>query len=140
MTPNILYSILEGWRDARGLAADCRELRSLVEEVQWYEGYADGRDAPNGVVSANWNKITRWDGNTRVVVSDAMRRLGDLFERMGVQLEWSDSVSACGGCNKCIQTQPDSMSWSPDFMVRDGEILCASCIAPDPEQREEEAR
>jgi hypothetical protein len=139
MTPSILCSIIEGWREGRGLAADCRALRSLAEEVTWYEGYADGQDAPKGVVSANWNEITRWDGNTHVVVSDAMKRLGDLFERMGVQLEWSDGVSMCGGCYKCIQTEPDCMSWSPAFLVGDGDILCESCIASDPEPCLEQA-
>lgn len=133
--PKHLSALIEAWREGRGEGRD-RRIRSWAEEVQWFEDYADGSGGTageHGVVAANWNDITHWNGNERVEVSDIPSRMCDLFERHGYSIEWCDQVSSCCGCYKCIQTETDCMSWTPAFMVGDGEILCQECIADDPE-------
>jgi hypothetical protein len=127
MTPNVLFELLRSWQDGRG------PLASWANEVQWFESYADGRDAPKGIVSANWNDLDRYDPDTRsrVKVSDVPRRVCALFERMGVEIEWCDQVTSCGGCGRCIQTEPDSYSWEPDYILTDGDIYCAECSTDD---------
>ena len=130
-----LFALVEAWREGKGEGSDYM-IRSWAEEVQWYEDYAEGTHntaGECGVVSANWNEIATWRNGERIVISDIPKRMGDLFERHGVSIEWCDTTAMCGGCYKCIQTEPDCMSWTPGFMVGDGEILCSGCIAEDPE-------
>lgn len=84
--------------------------------VDWYEGYADDSDAaPHGIVSANWNNPT-------------LERAGRCLEAVGVEIEWCDSVTSCGDCGRCIQTQPDHHGWRPKFVVGDGYITCLQCM------------
>jgi hypothetical protein len=47
---------------------------------------------------------------------------------------FSDEYTICSECyDKLIRTSPDSYSWTPDFHVGDGYIMCADCMASDPE-------
>ena len=88
------------------------------------------------VVTGNWNDVTDFgrseDGerarNVLVPGGGVMRRLVKIFEQIGYDVDWSDGVSMCGGCNKAIQTEPDSYSWTPDFVVGDGDIHCTTCM------------
>lgn len=134
MTPRILFDLLESWRNGDGLGKD-RRIQNWAEEVRWFEGYADGSEAPHGVVSANWNDLDTYDRETqkRVHVSDVPSRMCALFERMGVAIEWSDQVTACNTCYRCIQTEPDSYSWTPQYILGDGEITCAECAKDEAE-------
>jgi len=58
---------------------------------------------------------------------DKARRIGDILERAGYSLEWSDQGHTCGGCNRWIQTCPDSFSYRPDYQLTDGDIYCGDC-------------
>lgn len=131
-TVKLVWDVIERMREDNSLPW---EVRSRLEEIQWYEDYADGRDAPNGIVAANWNDIGEWKEGTRKLLphGNIMSRLEKLFDHYGVKIEWSDQGTCCDQCYKFIQTEPDSYSWQPEFIVRDGYITCASCIAEDPE-------
>jgi hypothetical protein len=90
------------------------------EDAMYAENYAPGSgSAQHGVILANWNdaRLARW--------SELMDRLPH-DER--VEMDWSDSTSICGGCNLAIQTEPDSYSWEPQFIVTDGDIICRGCV------------
>jgi uncharacterized cysteine cluster protein YcgN (CxxCxxCC family) len=131
-TARLLFDLIQKWESLpwnTGTALQKR-LSSWANGVTWYESYADGREAPKGIVAANWNDLEgEWDPvtRTRAHVSDVPSRMCDLFEKYGVEIEWSDQVSSCDGCGKCIQTEPDSYSWQPEFVVGDGDITCAEC-------------
>lgn len=137
MNAQHVWSLIEAWREGRGEGKDY-PVRNWAEEVQWYEDYAEGSSGSEhtrGVVSANWNDLDVYDPATkkRVKVSDIPSRMCDLFERLGFLIEWSDQVTSCGGCGKCILTEPDCMSWGPGFMVGDGAIECAECCESNAE-------
>ena len=137
MTPRILFALVEAWRDGQGMGAD-RAISNWANDVQWYADYADKRHALHGVVSANWNDLDRYDRETRtrVNVSDVPSRVCRLLERFGVDIEWCDQVTSCSDCGNCIQTEPDCYSWTPEYVVGDGEILCTECIDyPDNAER-----
>ena len=98
------------------------------EQCEWADGWAEHepeRDAPHGVVMANWNNG---------VLALVERYMGRLPSREQVVLEWSDQVSTCGGCNLAVRTSPDCMSWRPQFVVARGELLCRACVESDPER------
>lgn len=108
-----------------------------IEEM-WlhFDGYAEpGCNAPNGIVATgNWNEVTRWNGTERIVVSDLPKRVGDIFERMGIECEWSDEWSTCSDCGKLVRTSADSYSWQPSYWLPPGagELLCIECVKEDP--------
>lgn len=135
MNAQHVWNLIEAWRDGKGEGANWR-IRNWAEEVQWYEDYAEGSSGSahtRGVVSANWNDLTEYRKGgvnglgERVQISDIPSRMSDLFERLGFSIEWSDQVTSCHECGKCIQTEPDCWSWTPGFMVGDGTIECAEC-------------
>jgi len=55
-------------------------------------------------------------------------RAAALFERMGVDQEWSDGFSRCD-CGALICTEVSH--GEPDYWVGDGEILCCECVASE---------
>jgi len=112
-------------------------VRSHIEEIQLhFDGYADGSSAgESGIIATgNWNTITKYDEKVKrcVDVCNLPKRVGDIFEKMGIEIEWSDEWSTCGNCYKLIRTSPDSYSWQPDFWLGDGEITCGDCVKEDP--------
>jgi hypothetical protein len=139
-TANLVFNILERMREDKSTDPLARQLASWAENVQWFDKYADGRDAPKGIVAANWNELDRYDSETksRIKVSDVPQRFERLFEAYGVEIEWSDQVSSCDECGGCIQTEPDSYSWTPEYVVGDGSIVCAECAKDDAETLLEE--
>lgn len=40
---------------------------------------------------------------------------------------FNDEYTTCSDCGYVIRTSPTSYSWTPDFIIRDGEILCSNC-------------
>lgn len=127
MTPYYVLQVAQRQATRMGLT------NSHVHDIQWHEGYADGSEAPKGICSGNWNDDDTYDQvkRERVKTSDLPSRLADIFERMGVEIEWSDMVSTCDDCNLLIRTQPDSHWWEPDFIVGDGFIVCTECAKND---------
>lgn len=123
---------------------------SHVGDVQWADGYADGSDAPKGIAYANWNDDDRYvragetieDDGAQLRISQGervkapgkiMSRLCAVLERMGVQIEWSDGVTTCDGCNLLVQTQPDSYGWQPAYVETDDGLTCSKCLEGDEE-------
>lgn len=111
------------------------ETKSRIDEMELYTDYAEpGYTTPeSGVIAlGNWNSVDRYDSetNSRVEVSNLPERIGKLFERIGIELEWSDEWSGCSSCGKLIRTQPDSYDYKPSYWINEGEILCVDCIDP----------
>src|SRR5580700_8399939 len=83
-TANLVFNILERIREDKSTDPLARQLASWAENVQWFDKYADGRDAPKGIVAANWNKLDRYDSETKSrKVSDVPQRFERLFEAYG---------------------------------------------------------
>jgi hypothetical protein len=95
-----------------------------IENLQWSPGYAEpGYDEPKrGVLLANWNHFAR--------------DIDRVLERMGFAIEWEDEWSTCSDCYKVFRTSPDSMCWTPSYVMGDGEIWCKEC-APKSEDEDE---
>src|SRR5579864_2403777 len=109
---------------------------NAVDAIQWAPEWADNRDQPkNGIAYADWNDIGGYRDENKFSkrARTLLKRVGDLLERIGVELDWSDQVSTCDGCGKLIQTEPDSYSWQPEYVVGDGDITCAKCLEDDSE-------
>lgn len=82
-------------------------------EVQEFDAYADTEE----IVLANWN--------------DLPDKLPDYIEDLGIEIGWNDAYTSCE-CGKFIQIQPDSYSWSPNFLVvNDYKFICRECIESD---------
>ena len=115
------------------------EVSSRIEEIRIHaDGYAEPgyTDPECGLIATgNWNKVDTYnrDKKEREVISDLPARISALFEKMGVEIEWSDEWSECGGCNKLVRTSPDSYGWQPSFKVGDGDLFCHECLKEDPE-------
>lgn len=52
-----------------------------------------------------------------------------ILETCGDEDNWgfSDEYTTCSDCGYIIRTSPTSYSWTPDYILRDGEILCTDC-------------
>lgn len=108
------------------------QAKSQIQEVQTHAKYREpGYDLPkSGIVAVgDWN---------RVVDDDTPELLGDLLEKLDVNLEWYDEWSSCSNCGGLIRTKHDSMHWTPSYTLGDGEILCHECVPPAQEEQEEE--
>jgi hypothetical protein len=112
-----------------------------IEEIQLhYNGYAEpGYSAGEHdlVATGNWNKITQYDAQsqTSVLVSNLPKRIADLFEKMGIECEWSDEWTECNHCGKIVRNQGDSYHWTPSFFwsEQSGDVSCIECLLKDPE-------
>lgn len=106
-----------------------------------YCGYAEPgyTDPECGLIATgNWNEITSWFDGQRTVISNIPKRLGDIFERMGIEIEWSDEWAACSDCQKLVRTQPDSYFWKPSFTLDDDELVCLECKPSEESEESEE--
>jgi len=103
-----------------------------VENVGWAAEWADRREAPKGGIwYADWNDIGGYHDNSYSErAKTLMKRLGDLLEKAGAEIDWSDEVTTCGDCGRLIKTEPDSYGWQPEFVVGDGDITCTDCLDP----------
>jgi len=116
------------------------EARARIEEIRLhFDGYAEPgySDPESGIIATgNWNDITKYDQvHGRKVISNLPSRLFDLFEKLGVEGEWSDEWSECSQCNKLVRTSPDSYPWQQSFICDDNGLTCHECISEgDPEE------
>lgn len=139
MTPRIVFDLIEAWQSIPWNSATDADKRksSFANEITWYSEYADGREAPKGIVAANWNDADYYDKLTKTRIEYPERlqsRLCAVFEKLGVEIEWFDMCTSCADCGKCIQMQPDCYSWQPDYIESDnGETLCSQCAEDDAE-------
>lgn len=133
-TVRLVWDAVERMREDKSLPW---QVRSRLEELQYYEEYADS-DSPGGIVAANWNTVDKYNSDTGkrepIKGGDIMPRLWKLFEHYGLDMQWSDTVAGCSDCGKCIQTGPDCYSWKANYIIGDGETLCANCVADDPDK------
>ena len=104
---------------------------------RWCEGYATGQGYDSeefrGVLLANWNNVTRWNKDTKSheTLCRCMERIGDLAEKAGYALEWSDEWTECGGCYKAVRTQPDGHGWRPQYwIIEEDALYCRDCADP----------
>ena len=113
------------------------ETRSRLEEIQFFDGYAEpgyGSGADDELIAiGDWNTINRSDREKgeRVDISTLPKQLAESFERIGVEIEWSDEWASCCNCGKLVRTSGDSYSWAPSFVENDGELTCCECATED---------
>jgi hypothetical protein len=110
------------------------QVRSMLQELQLhYNGYAEPgyTDPESGIIATgNWNDITNYIGGVRFTLSDIPSRIAKLFEKLGIETEWSDEWCECTDCGKLVRTSPDSMSWTPNYTLGEGELMCCECKKP----------
>lgn len=109
-----------------------------VQDIQFYTGYNEPgyTDPESGIIAlGNWNNDTKYDPmlKRQVTVSTYPSRISRLFEKLGVEIEWSDEWSSCGDCGKLFRTSPDSYGWLPSYVADDSGYLCHVCVEADPE-------
>jgi hypothetical protein len=110
-----------------------------IEEIQLhFDGYAEPgyTDPECGIIATgNWNDVTVYSQvHGRQVVSDLPSRISRLFEKLGVEIEWSDEWSECSNCNKLVRTSPNSYGWQQSYKLDDDGLTCHECIEKDPEE------
>jgi hypothetical protein len=120
------------------------QVRSMLQNMQLhYNGYAEPgyTDPESGIIATgNWNDITKYVDNMRFTLSDIPSRIGNLFEKLGIPIEWSDEWVDCSHCGKLVRTEPDSMSWHPSYTMGEGELWCHECDEPDDESDKTEGQ
>jgi hypothetical protein len=117
------------------LSASC-----AVEDIRLnFAGYEEpGYTTPeHGIVATgNWNSFRVWDGKANKYqekVYYLRKRVGDLFEKMGIPCEWSDEWTECSECYALIRTSPDCYSWLPSYISGEYGYTCHTCVLKDPE-------
>src|SRR5271165_3741785 len=67
------------------------KISNHIDSFQWHSDYANGRDSKYGIIVGNWNDITTWNNETKTwePVSNLASRLCKLFEKIGLDIEWS---------------------------------------------------
>ena len=116
----------EGWQ-AESSIDDIRICSSGYAEP----GYTD--PACGLIATGNWNEVDRYDRDTkqRVKIDNTASRLASIFEKLGVEIEWSDEWTECNECNRLLRLSPDSYGWTPSFYASDDGICCHDCIVPE---------
>lgn len=108
-------------------------------DARWYEDWAaeESDHAPHGLVTADWNRPSRWNSDKRRSENTGPQPLaGDMLERLGLELDWCDTVTACDVCHKAVRTEPTHYGWRPRYWQDDCETVCLGCIREDEEQME----
>ena len=117
-------------------AKNSYEIASRIDEMRVHETWHDRpADGDIGIVTGNWNNVDEYDSarKCRVPISDLPSRLCRIFEKLGFEIEWSDTTTTCDGCGLLIGTNPTHYGWKPDFHLGDDGIMCSTCIMKDPE-------
>lgn len=87
----------------------------------YYESIND--DTP--LIVANWSTVER-----------ELPNIIDWLEYHGICTRYSDEILSCDYCGRVINTTPQYHGNLPEYMIRDGEIMCSECWlkAPETEQ------
>lgn len=119
-----------------------RVVDTLLEEcnIHDHDGYAEpgyGSDTMIGIAVANWNHNVDYDKipyahdtpeYRQFLAGHRTTRLGDLLERAGFELEWSDEWCTCTDCNKLLRTCSNGHGWTSSAIKYNGELSCLSCM------------
>lgn len=105
--------------------------------VQWFPHYCSKgyTSSPYGVVLADWNNRTKYHAETREfeVIDDTPSRFGDIFKKMGLDIDWSDEYTGCSNCCGAIRTTHDSYGWQPEYLEINYEYYCNDCLDRNPD-------
>lgn len=119
-----------------------RVLNYLSDNGEWIEtapDYAEPGysmfDDDGLIVFADWNqkRFPHEDDAPLTKAERIMPRAGEILERLGCEIEWSDEWTTCCDCGKAIRTNADCYDWRPAYVVNGCEIFCENCVANDPE-------
>jgi len=120
---------------AKRMAERCGwQVRNAIEDIRWAPGYAEpGYSSKHGMILlANWNTVDEYNRQTQsreiVPGGDLPKRLCDILEYIGVDIEWSDEWTECSECNRTFRTSPDGFDWKMASAVVGEEMLCHECI------------
>lgn len=104
----------------------------LVDDIIFANGYSEPGYSGDKIALANWNNVSVYNRDTNSFESkdETMPRLGNILEKMGYTLEWSDEWLICDCCGKAVRNQADSYSWKASFEVTDDGVTCHECIDP----------
>lgn len=123
-----------------------RDVEWRLEEIRLVVGYAEpGYGCTDSIIAfGNWNPVDLVEpvegGFERTSgfqlparhINKLPEKLGEMFEEAGVEIEWSDEWTECSGCYKAVRTKADSFSWTPSYVMGDGELHCEDCVLEDP--------
>ena len=85
-------------------------------------------------VKGDWNPKRFRRGDEPVLTNEESLapRLGNALDRIGVELLWLDEWQECMECYKAVRTEPDSYSWTPQYVFTDiGDFICSRCATFD---------
>lgn len=110
--------------------------RYSIEAVELHSGYSEPGYDGEFIATGNWNEITTYDKETNkfTTVDDTPRRLADVLEKLGFQIEWEDEWATCSICNQLVRTQPDSYGWRRSYIEDNYDIVCCECVHEEPAQ------
>ncbi len=96
-----------------------QRAESEIENMDFAPAYAEsGYTQPDrGILFANWNYFPR--------------DIGDVLERAGYAIEWSDEWTRCDNCNKAIRTSADCYDWQPSYVWLHDCPVCVTCLNGD---------
>lgn len=119
------------------------QVSNVVDNICLYSGYAEpGYTVGKAglIATGNWNTITKWDDDKgeSVDVSNLPERIGNLFEKMGIDCEWCDEWFSCDVCGKLVRTEPDCFSWKPSYRLDSNGFVCHECIKEEADESDEE--
>jgi hypothetical protein len=112
-------------------------------DLDWFSAYADPReDSGKGILTANWNHFPRSAARDSHRTEEGRKaqdfnwgkgkRFGDVLERMGYQLEWSDQTDRCSHCDGCIHTDAQFYGDTSHYAVLgECDVVCEACIRKD---------
>ena len=114
-------------------------IMNRLEEIRFAPGYAENvSNIPDTVAIGNWNTVDRYNHTLKIREptpnGNIVERLGKAFERIGINLDWSDSASLCDDCGKAVETEPNHWGWKPFWnkaRIEKGEFLCLNCAPED---------
>jgi len=97
----------------------CKLMFDITQDldVRYYEDYAEPGyflRGKLGIFAADWNL-------------PIMKRIGDILEKLGYVLDWSDELTDCGECYRAIRTCADCYQWEPYFTETKNSLVCLDC-------------
>lgn len=100
----------------------------VIAEKHNYGDFDYGVDANNAdqlLIVTNWNNIPNSD------------RWEKAFEKLDVEIGWSDEYSRCDECGNLIHTSPTHYGWEPDYILDNNGYICRTCIENNIDNLEE---